>query len=638
MSQLWTTKADGEVKLRMTESGAGADTPKTVIEVFRKTVDRFPDNDALRVERNGEWQTWSYQRYWDESKSCAKAMIKVGVQKYHGVAIIGFNSPEWLISYMGGIMCGGFAAGIYTTNGPEAVHYVADHCKANIAIVENDVQLQKFLAIRSRLPHLKAIVQYTGELKKKEKDVYSWKEFIALGEKENDKEFDKRVAALKPNQCCALIYTSGTTGNPKAVMMSHDNITWTAGRCADVIDIVGDQHVVSYLPLSHVAAQMIDVHALMPFGGTTHFARPDALKGSLVDTLKQVRPTFFLGVPRVWEKIAEKMQAAGKKSGAMAQYIGSWAKDIGLRGNLAMEEGKSVPWGWTFCSYTIFHKIRQAIGLDRCTDQFTAAAPISRETLEYFMSINLPLHEIYGMSESAGPHTAGFYGQSKIGTVGKKIPGVELKLDNPDKDGNGEICMYGRNVFMGYLYNDEKTRECIDDQGWLHSGDIGRCSPEGYLSITGRIKELIITAGGENVPPVLIEDVIKEELPCVSNVMVIGDRRKFLSCLITLKNNPDKEGNPSKTLTNAVIEEFKAAGSTATTTTAAAKCPKVKALIEAGMKKANARATSRAQNVQKFHVLENDFSIPTGELTPTLKLKRSVVSNQYAEIIEGFYN
>jgi len=271
---------------------------------------------------------------------------------------------------------------------------------------------------------------------------------------------------------------------------------------------------------------------------------------------------------------------------------------------------------------------------------FSAAAPITRETLEYFLSLNIIVTEVYGMSESTGPHTVSFPWAFRLGTVGKDLNGCTTRLDNPDAEGNGEICMSGRHVFMGYLNAEEKTTEAIDGEGWLHSGDVGKKDKDGYVSITGRIKELIITAGGENVAPVPIEDNVKLELPVISNCMLVGDKRKFLSLLLTLKSEVDSDTMmPKDELTKATIAWCKSIGSNATKVSEIVenKDEKVLTAIEEGVARANERSVSRAQKIAKWSLLPRDFSIPGGELGPTLKLKRPVVHKMYENTIESLY-
>ncbi|XP_019368910.1 PREDICTED: long-chain-fatty-acid--CoA ligase ACSBG2 isoform X1 [Gavialis gangeticus] len=644
-SGLWTTQRDGEVKLRMDEHGIGSETPKTVHELFQESVKNYGDYFALASKKNDKWIKFTYKQYYTECRKAAKSFIKLGLERFHGVGILGFNSAEWFIADIGAILAGGFAVGIYTTNSPDACQYVAENCGANILVVENQKQLQKILEVQHKLPLLKAIVVYNEELKEKRPNLYTWSEFMNIGNDVPDTQLDNIIASQKPNQCCTLIYTSGTTGQPKGVMLSHDNITWTALAAGKYVQLteatVKQETVISYLPLSHVAAQMIDIWLPIKFGAQTFFAQPDALKGTLVDTLREVRPTAFMGVPRVWEKMEEKMKSVGSKSSMLRRKVAAWAKEVGLHTNLKRMKGSNeLPVNFRLAKQLVYKKVRKALGLDRCTKCYTGAAPITKETVEFFLSLNIPVYELYGMSESSGPHTISLPHAFRISSCGKEITGCRTMIYKPDSDGNGEICFSGRHVFMGYLNMEDKTKEAIDEAGWLHSGDLGKHDKDGFLFITGRIKELIITAGGENIPPVPVEDAVKEAIPIISNAMLVGDKAKFLSMLLTLKCKANEEtGEPEDDLTPEAIEYCLKLGSKATKVSeiVGGKDKAIYAAIQKGISSVNERAVSNAQKVQKWVILEKDFSISGGELGPTLKLKRPVVAKMYKDQIDRFY-
>ncbi|XP_041856454.1 long-chain-fatty-acid--CoA ligase ACSBG2-like [Melanotaenia boesemani] len=638
--QLWSSRRDQAVRLRMEGSGPGSETPITIHQMFLETVERCGDLPALVSKKDGQLVTLTWRQYYEQCRAAAKSFIKLGLKRFHGVGILGFNSPEWFISDIGCIFAGGLAVGIYTTNSPEACQYVAANCEANVLIVENQKQLDKILQVKDQLPHLKAIVQYKGELQQKEPFLYTWEEFMKLGEEESDEELNAIIDSLRANECCTLIYTSGTTGNPKGVMLSHDNLTWTAHTAANLMNAsYGVEVLVSYLPLSHVAAQMVDMWICMSFAGTTYFAEPDALKGSLVNTLKDARPTLFLGVPRVWEKMQESMRAAGAKAPLLRKRVADWAKSIGLQYSYSAMNGENaVPWGFMLANNLVFKKVRAALGLDRCRFCCTGAAPITKETLDYFMSLNIPVKELYGMSESSGPHTVSI-NEYRITSCGKVMPGCKTNLVNQDEEGNGEICFWGRHVFMGYLNMPDKTSEALDQKGWLHSGDLGKHDKQDFLYITGRIKELIITAGGENIPPVPIEDAVKNELPIISNAMLIGDKLKFLSMLLTLKCVMDDNGDPTDELSPEALNFCQQHGIRATKVSEiiANKEPAIYKAIQEGMERVNAKSRSNAQKVQKWVILEQDFSVSGGELGPTLKLRRPIVVKMYQEKINEMY-
>eukprot|EP00762_Andalucia_godoyi_P007828 ANDGO_01758.mRNA.1 Very long-chain-fatty-acid--CoA ligase bubblegum len=641
----WTTDVRVPMQFPLGEGAAGY-APKTVMQVLAECVEKNGSRDAVYYLKPGQdtYSKITWSEYAALIRKTAKALIGAGVQRFDGVSILGFNSLEWFLSNNGAIFAGAIAAGIYTTNNPEACAYVAEHSDSSVVLVENESQLKKFSSFGSdRLTKVKAYVcwaeGFATQRPENRPPVYNWTDFMALGDAVEDAVLEERIKDQQTGHCCTLIYTSGTMSFPKAVMISHDNCTWTARVAIESLKVVETDRMISYLPLSHIAAQMLDVHGPMSVGYSVWFAKPDALRGSLPHTLQTVKPTVFLGVPRVWEKIMEAMKAAGRQTTGMKKKIAEWARGKGLEGGFAEQSGKSKPWGYGIARRLVFDKVRAKLGFDECRLCATSAAPIGRETLEFFLSLGIPILEIYGMSECSGPETISLPDRYATGSVGFAMPGTELVLDKPDEQGQGELIFKGRHRFLGYLKNDQATSESVDENGYLHSGDLGmyKDKERGLIMISGRAKELIITSGGENIPPVLIEDTVKEETPIISNIMVIGERRKFLSAVVTLRSKPDENGVPTKDLSASVIEILSAAGSKSTTTTDAAKDPIVIGIIQKGIDKANARAISSAQKIQKFRVLEADFTIDGGELTPTMKLKRRIVNEKYGSVIEEMY-
>lgn len=644
----------------MGDKGLAANPPKTVMSLFQASCKTYANEPALHQKvmhlsdkpaAETPWTTWTYKQYEEQVFLFAKSLISLGFEKHDCINIIGFNSPEWFFANFGAIAAGGIAAGIYTTNLPEACHYVSDHSKAKVVVVEGFKQLEKYAEISSRLPNLKAIVVY-GEKTKPQNSVaggvpvYLFDEFLQLGNDQTDIAVQTVIDGQKPGETCTLIYTSGTTGNPKAVMITNDNLTWTSNNMLVSTlprPLTPDDNIISYLPLSHIAAQMLDMHCPLNFGGQVYFAQADALRGSLGTTLKEVRPAIFFGVPRVWEKMYEAMQKVAKSTTGVKKMISTWSKGKASSKNLSAQFGGSgsAPWGYGLAS-KVLNKVHAALGLDRCLCAYTGAAPIEIKILNYFASIDLPIYELFGQSECTGPHTVNMPGAWKVGTCGRPLPGTESKIE----DGTGELSYRGRHIFAGYMHMEDKTAETVDSEGWLHSGDVvtfDDCStpgiegPSGFMKITGRIKELIITAGGENVAPVLIENEFKLAMPALSNCMVIGDKRKFLSILLCLVVEVDEEGVASDKLTGEALDTSKSIGSSATTTAEVMECSKWKDYFDKGMAAANEKTISRAQRVSKWAVLPTDFTEKGDELTPTLKLKRSVAEKKYSGIVEGIY-
>ncbi|XP_042552956.1 long-chain-fatty-acid--CoA ligase ACSBG2-like [Dipodomys spectabilis] len=642
---LWTTYRDGAVLLRLSKHGPGHEIPVTIPELFQESVDRFGAYPALATKNSRSWDTLSFSQYYEACRKAAKALIKLGLERFHGVGILGFNSVEWFIAALGAIMAGGLCVGIYATNSSEACHYVITHAKVDILLVENDLQLRKILSIpQDGLETLKAIIQYKEPMTSRD-NLYCWDDFMELGNYVSEVQLDRIILSQRANQCAVLIYTSGTVGKPKGVMLSHDNITWMAGamvRDLGLNEMSGKQEmVVSYLPLSHIAAQMMDIWIPIKIGALTFFAQPDALKGTLVSTLQEVKPTAFLGVPRIWEKIHDTIEENIAKSSGLKKKAFAWAKLIGLKVNTQRMLGKrDIPVNYRMAKALVFSKVKHSLGLDRCHSFVSGAAPLTQETCEFFLSLDIPICEFYGMSETSGPHTYSNSSNYRVLSCGKILSGCKNMLFQPNKDGIGEVCMWGRHVFMGYLEREEATADVIDEEGWLHSGDLGRMDNQGFLFITGRIKEILITAGGENVPPIPIETLVKEKIPIVSNAMLVGDGAKFLSLLLTLKCQMDqKSGEPLDNLSWDAIDFCQSVGSQAKTVRdiVGQQDPLVYKAIQQGIDAVNQEATSNAQRIRKWLILDKDFSIQGGELGPTTKMRRHFIIQKYKPQIDTLY-
>ena len=384
---------------------------------------------------------------------------------------------------------------------------------------------------------------------------------MEIGRGETDEELNRRLAGQATNQACTLVYTSGTTGNPKGVMLSQDNITWTCQRAHEVYDWKYDfEEVVSYLPLSHVAGTFIDIYLIMYGGGTVWFADKMALQGTLLKTLVEAKPTLFFGVPRVYEKIQEKMMLVAKTNTGLKKKLSDAAKEAALEHHFATFEGK--PGGglkYKLGKKVVMSKVAKALGFERTRGFYSSAAPLSEDVFRYFCSLDMPIQELLGSSETTGPQTASTSGTGiRLGSVGRPYDSWDVHVLNPDSTGLGEIATRGRNACMGYLWEEGKTAELIDAEGYVLSGDLGRFDKDGFLFVSGRQKEIIVTGGGENIAPVPIEDAIKEVLKdYFANCLVIGDKRKHLACILTLRTVLDDMNQPTDKLHPEVKEVSK---------------------------------------------------------------------------------
>ena len=591
----------------------GNGTKLRVMDVLERTARSNGSKPALRVKRPGGWKTYSWNEYRQQVRQVARALIAIGTQPKSGICIIGYNCPEWFFADVGSIYAGAMPAGIYATSSPEQCEYIAKHCDASVVFVENKHQLDKFLQVRGNLPQLKALVLMHGEAS--QPGVYSWVKFLELGLNTAEHDLERRIAVQQADDVATLIYTSGTTGVPKGVMLSHDNLTWTAQAAATLVGGEAGDQVISYLPLSHIAEQVVSLHGPMNFGGCVWFAESMETLG---ETLREVRPHYFLGVPRVWEKIQEKIMAAGAKNPPMKKKIAAWARRQGLVGGYADQQHVAKSPLYALANALVFKKVRKQLGLDRARIAVTSAAPISRDTLEFFLSLGVPICEVYGMSECTGPATASLPDRYHTGKAGFALPGTELKIAD-----DGEVCMRGRHVFKGYFKDSMATADALDQDGWLHSGDIGTIDASGFLQITDRKKDLIITAGGENVAPALVEGYLKG-IPVVSQAVVIGDRQRYLSVLLTL--NAER-----------IRQDAEACGSAASDAESASRDDRFLQFLQRQIDAVNARL-ARVQAVKKFKVIPTDFSIEGGELTPTMKVKRKVVTEKYKKEIDQLYS
>jgi long-chain acyl-CoA synthetase len=575
--------------------------------ILRQAAER-PSTIAYQAKVNGRWQPTTWSTYVDQIRAAARSLIALGLPRGGKVSILGFNRPEWVIFDHAAMMAGGVPAGIYTTCSPDEVQYIIHHSESRLVLVENADQLAKVKARRAQLPLLQWIVTMRGATGTGD-DVLTWEDFLARGEGVPETELDQRLDAIDPDELATLIYTSGTTGPPKGVMLSHRNLAWTSQVLLDLGGRRTDEVSLSYLPLSHIAEQMCTIHMPATAGSTVYFA--ESIE-KVPENLKDARPTAFFGVPRIWEKFHSALAGRlGQATGAK-KVLADWARKVCGQVNAHRDRGEPLPrtleLQYRLADRLVISKVKAALGFDRVRELFSGAAPIAPDVLEFFESLDLPIHEIYGQSEDCGPTSCNLTGRTKLGTVGPPIPGLEVRLGD-----DGEILVRGPNVFLGYFKEPEATAETLQD-GWLCSGDLGAFDAEGFLSITGRKKEIIITAGGKNIAPKNIEAAIKTS-PLVGEAVVIGDRRKYLTALVTLDEAAARQVHPDGELHTSTA---------------------IRTQIQVTIDEVN-QSLARVEQVKKFAILERPFGIDSGELTPTMKIKRKVVAQKFAHEIEAMY-
>ena len=612
---------------------------ETIVEKFWERTRTHPDKVALRYKENGSWQDITWGGYGELVELAGKGLIELGFGHGDKLAVLSQNRPEWHVADIACLSRGGSTAPIYVTNSPEQVAYILSHSESKIACVENQDQLEKILKMRGELPNLEKVIVFDEPSEGADPEfVMTWQQLLDTGKKADSEKFQEALAGVKPEDLATFVYTSGTTGPPKAVMLSHANIWWTARHSEQHIPIGDDTirlpdgsydgRALSYLPLSHIAERMIS-HLLQIYYGTETWFAESLL--TLADDLKTCKPTYFFGVPRVWEKFYAGIQAKmaqadpndrktklAKKAIEVGRKVTEAEQEAVARGG-KMADAKlplSLKLQHAALDKLVLHKVRAALGLDECRLALSAAAPLNADLIWFFHSIGIKITEGYGQSEDNGPTSWNPPDAIKIGSVGSPLPGLEVKIAE-----DGEILVRGGNVMAGYYKDDKATKETIDEEGWLHSGDVGEFDQNNYLKITDRKKDLIITAGGKNIAPQEIENRIKFH-PLISQAVVIGDRRPFLAALITL----DEEKAPSWAKENGIDGDMAAIANNDRTLKE----------IEGALNEVN-KNLAKVEGIKKFRVLERDFLQEENEITPTMKVKRKQIGEIYGEVIEDMY-
>jgi long-subunit acyl-CoA synthetase (AMP-forming) len=588
--------------------------PETILQVFEETVRLHAGRASMARKRGADWQRSTWSEYRDAVRQAAAALVAAGVERGRGVVILAPNRPEWYVAHLAAMSVGACPAGIYTNSTPEQCRFIAEHAEASVAFVGNADALARLEGAGGRPAGLKTVVLLDGATR--DDSVLGWDDFLARGAAcpAAAAQVDERIAGVRRSDTAALIYTSGTTGTPKGVMLSHGNLAFISEKAKELLPVRAEDRLISYLPLSHIAEQVVSFLLSLTTGACVHFA--ESLE-KMPENLREVRPHLFLGVPRVWEKIQAGIEAAGAGAPPLRRKVVAWARGVGLEGGRADQAGRRRPWTYGLADRLVFSKVRERLGLDQARMLVVSAAPIAKETLDFFQSLGLPIMEVYGMSECTGPTTMSLPSSYSLGRAGRALPGTELRIAD-----DGEILMRGPHVFRGYFRNEAATAEALDAEGYLHSGDVGELDGRGFLRITDRKKELIITAGGKNIAPQHLEGRLKQ-IAGVSQAVAIGDRRPYVVALLTL--------DPAR-----VAEVAAKAGSPARTAEQAAACPAFQAWIESQVDVVN-RDLARYESIKRVALLARELSVEGGELTPTLKLKRRVIHERHQAAIEGLY-
>ncbi len=499
----------------------------TVIDAFRANVRTIPGRPALRRRAHVGWETLTWADYGQGVDEVTAGLADFGMGPGERVAILSGNRVEWHLADVGALANGAVTVPIYPTSSAEQVGYILNHCGARLCFVENDELLAKVLEVRDSLPKLDRVVVFDDGARLDDPFLVGFAELRAVGAARLQREpgiAEERASGVVPEQTATFVYTSGTTGPPKAAMLTHANIMWTIRSAASLVHLSPGERFLSFLPLSHVAERGMSEFAPITVGGETWFARSLA---TVAEDLLDCRPTVFFAVPRVWEKLQMAVLAKlENRPWLTRQVVGTYVK-LGRHLEAEREAGRR-PATWEMLPRELLDaavgaRIRQEIGLDRAHILITAAAPIHPDLVRWLHAIGLPVIELYGQTEVCGPTTCNPPEDNRVGTVGRALPGVRVRVAD-----DGEILVQGGNVCAGYFNDPKGTKALIDDEGWMHSGDLGTLDPDGYLRLTGRKKDLIITAAGQNIAPQDIEMELKSH-PLVAEAVVVGEGRRYLT-------------------------------------------------------------------------------------------------------------
>jgi long-chain acyl-CoA synthetase len=578
----------------------------STIHAFFETAAAQADRIALkRRSHDGRWSGVSWTDYAREVRRVARSLIALGVKRGDRVALCGPNRPEWLFADLGALAAAAVPAPYYPTLTAAQAAYVVEHSEAVLAIVGDAAQLAKLEAMRARLPRLRACVLMDGSAA----GALSWADFLARGAEVPDYAVHERLETLDASDLATLIYTSGTTGPPKAAMVSHGNLIFSAQTGRRLMDVGPGDELISYLPLSHIAEQMASLHGPAVNGYCVACCEQI---DRLPEVLREIRPTIFLGVPRVWEKIEARIRERVAHASPLRQELFRWAQ----RTALARSRGERQRLA-AVLDALVGRKVRAALGFDRARLVGTTAAPIAPSTLEFFESLGMPLYELYGQTECTGAATSNTQSCRKLFSVGVPWPDTEVRID-----ADGEVLVRGAHVFMGYFKDAEATAATLTRDGWLRTGDVGRIDEGGFLHITDRKKDLLITSGGKNVSPQNIEGQLAR-IRGVAHAVVVGDARKHLAALIALDRD-------------AALREAQSCGARAGTIEALCLDPRFIEHIGRQVDEVN-RGLASYETIKKFRLLPVEFGIESGELTPTLKLRRKEVNERFAREIEELF-
>jgi long-chain acyl-CoA synthetase len=579
---------------------------QTIPAQFQRMVQARGDAPALHFKVGASWTPISWTQYGHAVARCANMLLGEGLEPGDRVAIWAANRPEWQIADLGAIHAGGVTVAIYQTLAPAQVQYLLQHSESRILIVENRALLEHVVPMRDELPALRRVIMLEGEAPEREGWVISWEAGLAQGDgfgRTRPGLLASRWQAVGPGDLASLIYTSGTTGTQKGVMLTHRNLTWTAQATLECLPGSPDDRVLSYLPLSHVLERVVSHLRQVATGCQIYFC---SSIDQVMPMTREVHPTYFTSVPRLWEKIYAGIRARMDHVTGLRRVIRDWALVVAARKTAAYERlaqpSTWLRWQWALADRLVYRKIRETLGFDQIRICVSGSAPVSPDILRFFFGLGVEILEGYGLTETTAPVTVNRPGQARFGTVGTALPGEEVRIA-----ADGEILVRGPNVFQGYFRDPVATAEALHD-GWLLTGDVGELDADGYLKITDRKKDLFKTSGGKYVAPGAIENVLSGR-GGIAQAVVIGDARPFVAALITLDPEDARRGPDD---------------------------PQVQQRVDQAIAEVN-RTLSHPEQIKKWKILDGEFVVGD-ELTPKMSVRRKRIYEKYRAEIEDLYS
>ena len=593
---------------------------RSVVHMFQHRVESSADLEAMSGRRNGQWYSLTWREAGQRVRAVACGLLSLGFQKGERAAILATSTPEWVIADLGILSAGGATSTIYTSNTAEESAYILEDSGARFCFVENPGQEAKIREVKDRLGSVANLILMEGAPVADDGWTIPLAELERRGaqwDADHPGGFEQAANAVGPEDLATLIYTSGTTGKPKGVMLTHDNWVFEGESVADLGLLGPTDKQMLFLPLAHSFAKVLEV-VFIHLGVSTAI---DGVIDDLVPNLAVVRPTLMAGVPRVFEKVYNRVVTGAKEGGGLKYKIFQWALGVGAKVSALRQQQKEpsglLAFQHRLADKLVYSKLKERFG-GRLRFMISGGAPLSRTIAEFFHAADILILEAYGLTETSAGATGNRIEHYKFGTVGKALKGVEVKIAE-----DGEILMRGRNVMRGYYNLPEATAEALEPDGWFHTGDVGQLDADGFLTITDRKKDILVTAGGKNIAPQNIENQLKASSPYVSQVVMLGDRRPFCVALIAINEETTGKWARERGIDYKDYADL-------------ASRPEVKQLIRDALDAVNAGLASY-ERIKDFHLLDHDLSQATGELTPKMSVKRKVVEQRHKETLEGFY-